>query len=1623
MSTKENVKTEGQSPPNDKKPNINNKGSNNSNNNNRQAIPRQTKFEGECTELKGHIFDCSDIKQSELFIKTSKALAGHVGRTYKYSADIRFVVDNLELTVIDEPVDPPADHTRTQERIWQKKVDEFVARETQLRENVKTLYSLVLGQCTDIMKQKLEGLDSFETISSENNGMELLKSIKIITFQFQGQKFLPQAMHEAKRRFYLCYQNKYMTTAQYLEYFQNLVDVIDHIGGSVGDDSGLFEDFVNQNEIDIATADIDKIGLAAKDQYLAVAFLLGADRSRYGRLIESLENDHIRGKQAAFPKTLTSAYNLLTNWKQNANNMNRNGSTVNDGVSFTNIGEDGQTFAQKGHANNNKKGDTNTKNDVTCFKCNQKGHYAPDCPNDTNNDSKKKESGATLLMAGIERGDFEDNENFQFMQHGCVLKQNDGHKYIPNSWILLDNQSTVDVFHNADLLHNIREVSSSMQIHCNAGITSTNLQGDLAGYGTVWYHPEGIANILSLSRVKDAGYHIKYDSNIENAFIIERPNGDIRTFTQSDNGLFYMDVNKKAGVTLTNITKETANDVVLINTVAENKTKYTKRDYDNAMLARSIQKTIGRPSTATFLKIVENNQLPNIPITRQDILAAEYILGPDEGSLKGKTVRRVSKPVHTKYHTVPATIMSQYSSVTLAGDVMFINQIPFFVTVSRKIKFSTAEMIRNTKGQTLFIAIKQVISIYKKRGFHVNIMLFDGQFESIRTDLSSVGVTLNITSNNEHVPEIERQIRTIKERIRCIYNTLPFKLLPPRIIIELVYTCVFWLNCFPYADGISTQLSPRTIITGLIIDYTKHCQLEFGSYVQTHEVHDNTMRTRTTGALSIRPTGNMQGSYYFYSLTTGRVINRNHWTALPMPGEVIDRVHLLARNQRILDPGLTISNLDGNSFEEELDNYPDEILNDDNNIDIAGVINENEDNAIMLLPDQNEPNVINLYDNDNENELHPYMNNEDEIELNNNIYNVPILNQNEDKIDHNEEIIDIAGVPLEPENNTTHDNEDIDENEEIDNIPNVNEMDDTYGPRNHEYNLRPRRPRDYSHLHTTLESTVMTQYSLKKGISTFGDAGIEAVIKELQQLHDRHVIEPKIATELSSDEKYASLPYLMFLKEKRDGTIKGRGCADGRKQRPYTTKEEASSPTVAIESVLISCTIDAHEERDVATVDIPGAFMQADQEGTVHMKLEGTMAELLVKIDPKMYKKYIQMSNGKPILYVELRKALYGTLKAALLFWKKLTATLKSWGFIINPYDWCVANKIINEKQCTILWHVDDLKISHCDSNIVTSVISQIEDEFGREAPITKTRGKIHDYLGMVLDYSIPGKVKICMFDYIKKLIDESPPDMEGESATPAGLHLFEINENDPTKLSQKESDLFHHMVAKLLFLCKRARPDIQTAVSFLCTRVKSPDTDDYKKLIRVIKYLRGTKNMPLTLEAKDLNIIKWWVDASFAVHPDMRSHTGGAMSLGTGVIYGTSTKQKINTKSSTESELVSVNEVLPQILWTKYFLEEQGYKAEHSIIYQDNQSAMLLENNGRASSSKRTRHFNIRYFFVTDRIANKEVQVEYCPTKEMIADFFTKPLQGSNFKKFRDFIMNVDPALTGAQDPRSVLN
>ena len=242
--------------------------------------------------------------------------------------------------------------------------------------------------------------------------------------------------------------------------------------------------------------------------------------------------------------------------------------------------------------------------------------------------------------------------------------------------------------------------------------------------------------------------------------------------------------------------------------------------------------------------------------------------------------------------------------------------------------------------------------------------------------------------------------------------------------------------------------------------------------------------------------------------------------------------------------------------------------------------------------------------------------------------------------------------------------------------------------------------------------------------------------------------------------------------------------------------------------------------------------------------------------------------------------------------------------------------------------------------------------------------------------------------------------------STPANQHLCDTSRGK--KLGPMKAEAFHCTVAKSLFLTMRARPDIRLTVAFLCTRVKEPTNYDWFKLERMMNYLRLTQSDCLILRFDASGKVVWSIDAAHAVHQDARSHTGMTMNMGLGAVTSMSRKQKLNTRSSTEAELVAVDDCMSQVLWTKYFLEEQGCPTQAHIILQDNTSAIKLENNGQKSMGQRSRHINNRYFFITDQVKKGNATMEHCPTDDMEGDHMSKPLQGSKFTGFRDSLMNL---------------
>jgi len=203
----------------------------------------------------------------------------------------------------------------------------------------------------------------------------------------------------------------------------------------------------------------------------------------------------------------------------------------------------------------------------------------------------------------------------------------------------------------------------------------------------------------------------------------------------------------------------------------------------------------------------------------------------------------------------------------------------------------------------------------------------------------------------------------------------------------------------------------------------------------------------------------------------------------------------------------------------------------------------------------------------------------------------------------------------------------------------------------------------------------------------------------------------------------------------------------------------------------------------------------------------------------------------------------------------------------------------------------------------------------------------------------------------------------------------------------------FHSITAALLYLMKRVRPNIETSISFLMRRVSKSDVDDWWKMKRVLAYLKNTIDDVRMIGATSLIQILTWMDATFAVHSDMKNHTGGCTSMGIGLVHQKSSTQKSNSKSSCESEIIGVSEYLPYNLWFLMFIEAQGYEIGSNIIFQDNKRAILFARNGRNSCTGNSRHVAVRCFFVKDRVDKDEVRVDYLPNGLMLVEFYTKPL------------------------------
>ena len=824
----------------------------------------------------------------------------------------------------------------------------------------------------------------------------------------------------------------------------------------------------------------------------------------------------------------------------------------------------------------------------------------------------------------------------------------------------------------------------------------------------MWYQPGGIANIYSM-KLMSKKHRVTFDSHGEgdsaNAFVVHRPNGPLR-FTTSDLGLYFRDTACPRATALA--TPATRGVVWQSGDATEG---MTRSDVMRAGTARRLQQTMGFPSDADFDGMVRGHMLRDCSVQTRDISNAKAIFGPSVDAVRGKTTRRNPQPARSHYVEVPRIIRERNRLIDISADIFFVNGLPFFVTQSRRLRFITAEALADSKEPALIAALTQVVNLYKCFGFRVHTCFADGEFAKLENKIE--GLNMDTTGNNEHVGDIERLIRVLKERIRAIRSSIPCKRLPRRVIIELITFVVFWLNSHPPKGGVSRTYSPRTILLDTTVSQRLHCRLPFGSYAETHDnpsIPNDTRTMRTTPALCLGPTGNERGTYRFFSLNTGRILRRYAWTEMPYTPSTVDRVQHMATADNQPD-GLIFGDRQNRLLERVAPDMFDQLASRHplSLLDRPGILVAGQRRAALLTPTETEP--LDPITEEEEPEFDPDFGGGQ----------APFAPEH-----------DCAAAPAAPPVTPATTATDVappapppapvaaasryPSRERApplhirDDLARGNELPATRGfatnVTSHSFaavgssmfstKIRPTAltlPTRHKALqalmrtitntdtvldhartgHTALVTTsdadlltenqwaqvthmVMTQYGYKAAIRKFGPVADKAITAELTKVHQRDAFAPQNAKTLTYEQKRRALESIMHVKHKRDDSKRARLCADGRKQRLTMRKDETASPTVCTDSTFITAAMEAAEHRRTAVVDLPSAYLHADMddEEEVLMVLRGDLANMMALAAPDVYRKYITITtDGKPILYVKLCKALYGCLKSALLFLPK----------------------------------------------------------------------------------------------------------------------------------------------------------------------------------------------------------------------------------------------------------------------------------------------------------------------------------------------------------------------------------
>lgn len=1201
--------------------------------------------------------------------------------------------------------------------------------------------------------------------------------------------------------------------------------------------------------------------------------------------------------------------------------------------------------------------------------------------------------------------------------------------YLPNeseSVYIVDSGASVHIFNkNPNKKFSVRQSNSIVEGIGKEKIVAIG-EDDNMYIGRYLIIPQCKTNLLSVSELTKKGIQVHFNDTAT-----LQTSREVYPLRQSSDGLYFIQQSQLQNIIEDQMKVEQVNQIYQITSTDTSEASFTPKQKLRAAEVHKLHYSLDHPSNISLKNMLKYGLITNTTLVPGDVDLYATIYGKCPHCIEGKTnaptydsstsetVNSIGKRIHMD--------LKPMKEVQVNGGHSYM-----IISVDEYSGFLHGVTCKTKLKEDVYDGFKEIIAFYKSYQHKVESIMTDSEqtFKALETEIRMLGIQAFYTTPYQHAQRIERYIQTINKRMSSVLASLPY-VLPHRLYAELIYDVINNINLVP--NTLHPTQTPSVMFMEIKYDQLACTKPPFGTPAMFHQVaKDVGPRSQLGIILSYNITSHFH-QVRAWIIQDSRIKIRSHYTVVKAyPRDLLFPARNISVPSHLPDyfqsnlpkpktGTTTIQTLSGKTSVDSVGSQsqttlkrvrpetPNDTLPADHRKEqrfterklIAADIAERHSNEPELMVAERDDNTTEFRERSTERELIASGIESDATSS--------TVTSDRNGVDENVTGSSDSSVDAVDDVNTTPDDNDIRD----DTVVHTDIVDTLPVPSTNAVTF----PIDLQGESNVMDSNLYTTRSgrkvIRKAFITSNDLTISqalagdrpeeskrAIISEIKNMIEYSVGYFISLPDIPIDLRKHIIRSFMFIKHKQKPNgmydkTKARLVVNG-KHQPESSYEELSSHTIDLSSVFILFNIASYYRSDISCYDIRGAFLNAsftEDDPVIYIRIDSDVVNFWKDIDESI----ISYLNSDGSVIIKLSKYLYGLKQSPLKFQQHLQNTLMSAGYENLISDPCLYQLKQDNKLNFLSTHVDDIMNVSNDSEQTLRLQNKLRDvykDISVQDPATS-------YIGIDIKRGID---KRDIFLSQPKLVNEilKWDNSDKVSKTPSTNDIYRQSDDDQ-KISQKK---YLSIIMKIMYLGRLTRPDLLFSVTYLASKCQHPTIYDYKHVIRLIRYIRYTKDYVLHIHCDNLQT-NLYTDASYGSHYDGKSHTGYVLTIGNNnsYIHGVSLKQKVGSASSTDAEIIALHTGVKYLSWIRsIFLELDIEDVKSTMTYQDNRSTILLCSM-KSTTIKRVKHLLSKISFIRLMVENKDIILHYIESDDMVADILTKPLQSSMIDQHRENI------------------